>query len=178
MTCDVFDYNDRVIDHKPGRNGQRHQRKIVQAVTETDTSRRKSRSVMSEQRQPESALRARFARKIKTTRTTSRTAMTSVRSTSNADARIVCVLSRTDLHVDRSRHRRFKRRQRCFHSIDGLDDVCARLPKDDQRNGRFAIEVTGSTNVLDRVPHARDVRQPYRRAISGTRRSAAHTLSL
>ena len=71
-----------------------------------------------------------------------------------------------DLHVDRGRHGRLERRQRCFHSIDSLDDICARLAKNNQWNGSFAIEVTGGANVLDRIAHACDVRQPYGRAIS------------
>ena len=32
MARNIFDHDDCVIDHKPGRNGQRHQRKIVEAV--------------------------------------------------------------------------------------------------------------------------------------------------
>ena len=31
---DIFDHDDRIVDHEPGRNRERHQRQIVQAVAE------------------------------------------------------------------------------------------------------------------------------------------------
>ena len=34
MTRDVFHHHDGVIHHEPGRDGKRHQRKVVEAVAE------------------------------------------------------------------------------------------------------------------------------------------------
>ena len=31
---DVFDHHDRIVHHEPRRNGQRHQRQIVQRVSQ------------------------------------------------------------------------------------------------------------------------------------------------
>ena len=34
---DVFDHHDRVVHHEAGRDGQRHQREVVEAVAAADT---------------------------------------------------------------------------------------------------------------------------------------------
>ena len=49
----VFDHHDRVIDHKTGGDGQRHQGEVVDGEIRSDTSRRKSRSTTAARPWPE-----------------------------------------------------------------------------------------------------------------------------
>ena len=68
---DVLDHHDRVVHHEAGGDGQRHQRKIVEAVAAADTSPRTCRSARPAPRRWESAWPARCAGKRNTTRITS-----------------------------------------------------------------------------------------------------------
>ena len=34
MPCDVFEHDDRIVDDETGRDRQRHQRDIVESITE------------------------------------------------------------------------------------------------------------------------------------------------
>ena len=43
MASDVLHHDDSVIDDESGRDGERHQREIVEAVTKADTSQRRCR---------------------------------------------------------------------------------------------------------------------------------------
>ena len=53
MPRDVFHHDNRVVHHEAARDGQRHQRQIVQRDSRTDTSPRRCRSARPEPRRRE-----------------------------------------------------------------------------------------------------------------------------
>ena len=102
---DVLQHDDRVVDDEAGRDRQRHQRQIVEAVAEQIHRRRRCRSARPAPRRSGSGSRAQLRRNRKTTRMTSTIAMISVRSTSCSEARIVVVRSIATVDVDGARER-------------------------------------------------------------------------
>ena len=65
--------------------------------------------------------------------------MTRVLSTSCSELRIVLVRSQDQLDVDGSRDRGFELRQDRLYALDGIDDVCTRLPAKDDHNCGLAV---------------------------------------
>ncbi len=90
---DVLEHDDRVVDDEAGGDRQRHQRQVVEAVAEQvhDAERADQRHRHGHARDQRRA--ARCAGTANTTRITSTTAISSVRSTSRSEARIVGVRS-------------------------------------------------------------------------------------
>ena len=52
-----------------------------------------------------------------------------------------------------------------MHAVHRIDDVGARLAKDDEENGGFAIHQSGGADILDGVVHLGDIAQDDRGAI-------------
>ena len=79
---DVLQHDDGVVDHEAGRDGQRHQRQVVEAEAQQIHRRRRCRAATAARRRSGSAWRAPLRRNRNTTRMTRHDAMISVRSTS------------------------------------------------------------------------------------------------
>ena len=89
---DVLDHDDGVVDHESDRDRQRHQRQIVEAVTEfvkhrEGADQRQRHGDRRDNRRPE------IRRNRKITITTSATVSSNVNCTSVTDARMVWVRS-------------------------------------------------------------------------------------
>ena len=52
-------------------------------------------------------------------------------------------------------------RQHGADTIDGIDDVGARLAEDDQQHGGFAVGIAGIAHVLNRIHGLTDVRDAH-----------------
>ena len=92
--------------------------------------------------------------------------MTSVRSTSVSDDRIVIERSTAARDVDRRRDRGPQFRQQRVDAIDRRDDVGAGRPVDDDEHRRFAVGEARIADVLDAVDGLAHVGQPDRRAVA------------
>ena len=101
-----------------------------------------------------------------TTRITSTTAMTSVRSTSRSDARIVGVRSIATPRSIVGGDRRAQHGQQRLDAVDRLDDVGVRLPVDDQQHRRLAVGHARVAEVLHRIDDLGDVGQAHRRPVA------------
>ena len=71
-----------------------------------------------------------------------------------------------DRQVDIARQRRDQARQLGPDAVDGLDDVRARLARQDHRDAGLAIDQAGVSQVLDRIEDLGDVGEPDRRAVA------------
>jgi hypothetical protein len=89
---DVLGHDDGVVDDEARRDGERHQRQVVEAVARQE---HEAESADERQRHGDARDRRRRdrAKKTKTTTTTRNTLRTSECSTSVTDARIDCVRS-------------------------------------------------------------------------------------
>ena len=99
--------------------------------------------------------------------------MTSVRSTSRSDARIVVVLVQDDRQVDRLRNRGPQRRQQRAHAVQRLDDVGVRLPVMIRSTEGLPLAEPSLRRSSHRIDHLRDIgraalrRRPCRRRSAG-----------
>ena len=76
---------------------------------------------------------------------------------SATDARIGGGAIEHDVQVDRRRNRRFQLRECGANAIHGVDNVRARLPKNNDQDGGLAICEPSIADVFDRVLHIGDV---------------------
>jgi hypothetical protein len=126
MTGYVFQDDDRIVDNKSSRDGQSHERKNVQAITE-QVHRGESADDRDRHRDEWDHGRAHVAQEqINDQRhqhdgdRQSKLGVT--QRLADRDAAID-----GDGDVDVGRHRCFEMRQRRFHAIDRLNDISARL---------------------------------------------------
>ena len=97
-------------------------------------------------------------------------AMTSVRSTSCTEARMVVVRSTATCMIDAGREQRPEPRQLGADAVDRVDDVGARLGDDHHRDRRPAVDHPGDADVLHRSRR----RAPDPRAEPPRRRARGH----
>ena len=105
-------------------------------------------------------------KKANTTRITRRTAITSVFSVSVQ--RLPDGLRPIDGHgeVDVARQRGDQAGQLGSNVVDRLDDVGARLARQNDRDPRLAVDKTGVTQIFDGIEDFGDVGEPDRRAVA------------
>ena len=103
---DVLGHHDRVVDDEAGRDRERHQRQVVEAVVEqVHHAERRRPARAARRRRGSSVARSRAQEHEHDERRRARSLMSSVRSTSRTDARIVCARSSAIVDVDRRRDR-------------------------------------------------------------------------
>ena len=165
MPRDVLQHHDRVVDDESGGDGQRHQRKDVEAVAEQihhaerakDGDRHRhardhgGAEVAEEQKHHGCHQQHRQHQRH----------LGIVQR--GADCR-AAIDSDTDVHV--GRHRRFQMRQLGLHGVDGLDDVGVRLAVEDDQNRRLAVGHAEIAQILHRIGHLGDVAEANRRPIA------------
>ena len=96
-------------------------------------------------------------RNAKTTSITSTTEITSARSTSRSDARMVAVRSIAGMSVIALGIAARSEGRSARHAVDRLDDVRVRLAVDDDEDRRLAVGHAGVAQVLHGVDHVADV---------------------
>ena len=165
VTVDVLDDDDRVVHHESGGDGQRHEREIVQAVSEEV-----HRAERAEQREGNGDAGD------------DRRPGTPQEDEDDEDDQDDCQTERPldvgdrrpnrgrpidgGIEIDRGRQQRPELRQQGLDPIDGVDDVRAGLAEHLELHGRFAVGQTGDANVLHRVLNGSEVGEAYRRAIA------------
>ncbi len=162
---DILDHHDRVVHHEAGRNRQRHQRQIVQAVSqqihhaERAHQRQRNRNAGNDRRgdvaqehendhDHQADGQHQFELHIVDRR---------------AD-RIRPIRQNSDLH--RRRHRRLERREQQLYAIDHGNDVRARLPLNIDDHRPRIVHPRRLAKILDVVGDVRHVAKPHRRAVS------------
>ncbi len=164
VALDVFQHDDGVIDDKAGRNGQRHQRQVVQRIVEKihgaesaddgdghgDGRNQRGAAVLQEDEdhadhqahgddQGPLGLRQRIADRRR------------------------AVGGEADFH--RLGQRRPEFWNGGAHGVDGLDDIGAGLPEDDKDHRRAPISQSEIAQVLGRIHDLRHVAEPKRVAV-------------
>ena len=171
---DVLEHDDGVVDDEAGRDGERHQRQIVEAVAE-----QVHHAERADQRDRHGDARdQRWRARCAGTRTPPGSPA-APRSPASARRRAArrgwsCVRSIT------TRHGRWRRgiaarelREQAAHPVDRVDDVGARLPEDHQQHRRLARWRARSLRTSSTESSTLgDVGEPHRPRRSGRRRSA------
>ena len=162
---DVLEHDDRVVDHEAGRDGQRHQRQVVEAEAEQihHAERADDRS------------RHRDARNRRRPHAPQEREHHQDHQRDGDDQRLLGVGQRLanglgpvdgDRQIDVARQRGGEARQLRAHVVDGVDDVGAGLARQHDGDPRLAVDETGVAQVLDRVDDLGDVGQLDRRAVA------------
>src|SRR5208282_3913587 len=165
MAMDIFHHDDRVIDHEPDRDGQRHQREIVEAEIEQvhgceRAEQRQRHRHGGNERRPEIAQEQQYHQHYQHDRQHQREFHVLHGGADGGGA--------AELHtdVDRRRNPRRQAGQQLLHLVDDLDDVGARLLEDSQENAALAVLVAGDGAVGFGVDRLADIADPDRAAIA------------
>ena len=148
VASDVFQHDDGVVHHEAGRNGQRHQGKIVQAVVqqihhaESSDQRQGDRNAGNE-----GGAEGAQKRENHQDDQDDRNQQSEFDVMHRGAHRGGAVQNYAD--VNRRRNGRLEQRQRGAHPIHGRDDVRARLPEDDDQDGGLAAGQPDVADVLD-----------------------------
>src|SRR5713226_5820273 len=138
VTADVFNHDDGVVDDEAGRNGQRHEGKIVEAIAEKihhakSSNKRKRNSDAGNNRGAEAAEKKKNHHHHERNGEHQRE-LHILDGRANRGGAVS-----QDIHLNRCRKRGLKLREKFFHAIDDGDDVRARLPLNIQNDGGIAI---------------------------------------
>ena len=165
---DVFHHHDGVIDDKAGRDGQRHERKIVEAVT-AQVHHRERADERDRDGDARNHGRAHISQEEKHHQHhQDRRRRTSERSTSLRLARMVVGAVEYVRDLDADGMEAFREGIAALMRSTVSNNVRAGLPEDDHGDGRLAIHVAGVAHVLDRIDHVgrhRRVARPCRCAV-------------
>ncbi len=164
MARDVLEHDDRVVHHEAGRDRERHQRQVVQAVAaqihhaEGAGQRHRHRDARN-QRRAETAQKHEHDHDHERER--------NAQCAFDFDQRRANGRRAVHHHVelDRRRNRRVQQRQQLAHRIDRADHVRIRLLENHQRDRRLAVERAVIAHVLDRIHHVGHVAQMHRAAV-------------
>ena len=165
VTCDVFQDDDGVIDHEAGRDRQRHQRQIIEAVAdqvhgaEGGDQRHRDRDD-GDKRGPQ-VPQEREDHDDHQQHGEDQGALDVAQR--GADGRRT-VDAQCD--IDGRRNGCPELRQQCLYEIDGRDDVGAWLPVQDDQNCRLAIGKPGVAEILHPIGDFADIRKMHRRAVA------------
>ena len=165
MARHVFEDDDGVIDDKPGGDGQRHQRQIVEAV-----AHQIHRAERADQRH-----RHRDARDQHRARVAQEREHHQDHQADRDDQRRLDIVQRGadrrcpvhhHPHRDAVRDRRLQRWQRRGDAVDRVDDVGIRLAVEDHQHRRLPVGKTLVAQILDRVDDRRDIGEAHRRTVA------------
>ena len=104
-----------------------------------------------------------FRRKPNTTKITSTAEIRSVRSTSRREPRIGGVRSETIENSIPPGHGGLQLGEQGADAVDGIDDIGVGLAKDDHHDGRLPVYQPAGPQILHRILHVGNIRQPHRR---------------
>ena len=174
ITRDILDHDNCVVDHKTGRDGQRHQRKIVEAVAqqihhaECSHQRHGDRDAGNEGR-PRVSQENENDQNHQHHRDDQRP-LGVVHGRADGDR-----LVHGHLHIDRMRNRGLNLRKDRLDAIHRIDDVRAGLAEDDDQNGWLAVRVAGITKVFHGILRLRRYRRFARPIRCGKPPLTAHS---
>ena len=164
IPADVLNHNDRVIDHKPGRDRQRHQRQVVHAV-----AHQVHRSESAEQRKRDRNAGDDRCRNIsqenehdqnhKQYRDQDR-----VFDVGDRRANRRCAIG-DDGKIDGRRNRCPQLSKQRIYAVDRLNDIRRRLLQHVDQHGRLAVCEAGIAPIFQRVLDPGDVGEPYRSSL-------------
>ena len=165
MAGDILDYHDRVIDHEAGRDGQRHQREIVE---------QEARQIHHPQRPRERGQhrRRRNSRRPPALQEQADHHHHQQRRDQQRDLDLVERGADGDGPVGHHFQRNVGGQQRAqagdlrLQRIDRGDDIGIGLPGDQHLDRALAVEQPHGARVFRAIEHLGHVRQPHRRAIA------------
>ena len=163
---DVLQHDDGIVDDEAGRDRQRHQRQIVEAVAQ-QVHRARTCAISDTDTATTGISVARALRRKANTTTITRDNGDHQRPLDVAAARRGSWSSgrpRQSMSIAGETEALQLRHQR-LHAIDGLDDVGAGLAVEDHQDRRLAVGKAGVAQILDRVrrPRRRRTAAPARR---------------
>ena len=161
---DVFDHDDRVIDHEPGRNRQRHEREIIEAVTEQPhdaecAGERQRHGDAGDERRPETAQKNETSPS-----TTSPMVISRVICTSLTEARMVLVRSFITSRFTPGGSQSQLRQDRA-DLVGRRTTFASGCLKMTRSTARLLLKRPACWRVLLRVDRVADIAQRHRRAI-------------
>ena len=167
MADDIFDHHDRIVDHEPNRNRQRHQRKIIDRVAHRPHRReraaqRKRHRHRRRDRRHQPAHENQHHHQHQRDRDQQRPL-----HVADAGPNGHCAVA-DDRHREPARQPAHQLRQQVFDAVDGFDDIGAGRLRDGQQNGRLRAVPSGQAGVGHAVGDLRDVPQPKDRALRRT----------
>ena len=160
---DVFEHDDGVVDDEPRRDGERHEREIVQAVAEQ----------VHHSEGADEGNRNGDARNEGGSNVAQEGEHYQDDEHAGDDERAFDIFQRAPdgwcsvhnhRHVDGLRNGCFQSGEQLVDPVDRLDDVCARLPKHDQHDGLFAVHESQRSDIFHRIRHIPQVGEPNRRS--------------
>jgi hypothetical protein len=164
MARDILEHHDRIVDDEAGRDGQRHQRQIVEAEAEQvdDAERAEQRH---DRRHRRDDGRAQIAQEH---------ADHQHHQHDRRDQRELDVVQRSadrvgavggDLQLDAVRNLRLQAGDRAAHCVDGFDDIGAGLLADQHDDRWLAVEQAERALVGHAVLDLGDIAEPDRRVV-------------
>ncbi len=170
MARDVFHHHDGIVDHETGGDGERHERKIVEAVAE-QVHHREGAEQRCRHCDRRNESRARISQKNENHED---------HQNDGNDQRALHVADGGADGGGAVEHRWSRRCRRestlsddgklRFDRVDGLNDVGAGLAENDQHYGALAIQISAGADVLHGVGDVGDVGQVNGRAVVDSRR--------
>ncbi len=164
MASNVFFHDDGIIDHEAGRNRQRHQRQIVQAVAQ-QMHHAEGADQRDRHREAGDHGRAAVVQEQQDRHHHQHYGQQQL-GADMVDGRAYAggaVAQHIDL--DGGRHRGLQLGQLALDRIDGVDHIGARLSLHVQDHGRRQVGPGTEAHVLGGLHHVGDIGQPHRRAI-------------
>ncbi len=165
MARDVFQHHDRIVDDEAGRDGERHQRQIVEAVAQEihrpeRADQRDRHGDGGDERRPAVAQEDEDHEDDQRHGDQQRALDIMQRG---ADRRRAVI---GDGDVDVARDRRLELGQQRLDAVDGVDDVGAGLAEQDHQHRAPAVGDALVAQILHRIVDFGDVGQAHRRAIA------------
>ncbi len=165
MAGDVLDDHDGVVDDEAGGDGQRHEREVVERVAEQvhhaeRADERERHGHAGDDGGPAASQKRENDQDDQGDGDDQRALDIENRGADGGGA------VEHDVEVDRGGNGRAQLRQERTDAVDGADDVRSRLPEEDEGDGRFAIDRSGTINVLDRVRHLGNLGENDRLAVA------------
>src|SRR5271165_6945217 len=139
---DVFNHYNRVVHHEAGGNGERHQRQIIEAVTEqVHRSEGPDQRHGNHDRGDHGGAGAAQEKEYDQDDQTDRDAEGALDvAHGGADGNRAV---EQNFEVDAPRNRRFQGRQGVPDAVHGIDDIRTGLAEDDHRDGVFPVDEAG-----------------------------------
>ena len=156
MAGDVLDDHNGVVHDEPGRDGQRHQREVVEGVAKHvhDSERAEERERHAYRRDEGGAGLAQESKDNKDDQEDRYDERACHIPNGRSDGQRA-----VERHVELNgrRYRSLKRGKKRLDVVDGLDDVRGGRLEYDDEDGRLAVVAAESVDVFDGVDHVCDV---------------------
>ncbi len=162
---DIFDDHNRVVDHEPGGDGQRHQRKVVDGVAEQI-----EHAECAHQRDGDG--HAGYQGGWHAAQEQKNHHNHQANGDAQRDFHVIDGASdgeraiQDDAHVNGGGNFRLQLRKRGANPVHRVDDICPRHAEDDQQDGLLAVGEADGADVLHGIDDIGDIAKHHRRVVA------------